>query len=225
MGERTEYELGTFCWADLATVDSAGAKAFYGALLGLEAVDLPAGPAGTYTMLRLGGRDVCALSERGADQGPPAWLSYVSVADVEEAAARARKAGGTVVADPFDVDAHARGSLQQVTGFDGDRVEPGKGPAGGVGEPAHAGGGGVQSARHAGHQSPQGRARSVREGDRGGPQQSNDLTLTARLDGCGQGLRCLLGQRVLLPEPGQLLSDLRGLRVGGGGRRLKAVAT
>lgn len=103
MGERTRYEPGTFCWTDLSTPDAAGAKAFYCRLLGWEAVDLPVEPEGTYTMLRLGGRDVCALSQRPADQGSPAWLSYVSVADVSDTADRARRAGATVVAEPFDV--------------------------------------------------------------------------------------------------------------------------
>ncbi len=55
MGKRERYELGTFCWADLATTNSPGAEAFYGELVGWEAEDMPAGEAGTYTMLRLGG--------------------------------------------------------------------------------------------------------------------------------------------------------------------------
>lgn len=110
MGERTGYTPGTFCWTDLSTVDAAGAKAFYGDLFGWEAVDVPV-EGGTYTMLRLGGRDVCALSERGADQGPPAWLSYVSVTDAGDAADAARRAGATVVVEPFDVMASGRMSV------------------------------------------------------------------------------------------------------------------
>jgi hypothetical protein len=38
-----------------------GAKAFYGGLLGWEAEDTPAGEAGTYTMLKVDGDEVCAL--------------------------------------------------------------------------------------------------------------------------------------------------------------------
>jgi predicted enzyme related to lactoylglutathione lyase len=60
MGKRERYEPGTFCWVDLATTDPAGAKAFYGGLFGWEAEDMPAGEAGTYTMLRLHGDEVCA---------------------------------------------------------------------------------------------------------------------------------------------------------------------
>jgi predicted enzyme related to lactoylglutathione lyase len=36
MGKRKRYEPGTFCWADLATTDPAGAKAFYASLFGWE---------------------------------------------------------------------------------------------------------------------------------------------------------------------------------------------
>jgi len=114
---RTSYEPGTFCWTDLGTTDAAGAKAFYGRLFGWEAQDLPAGDAGTYTMLRLDGHDVCALYERGPEQGPPAWLSYVSVEDAGDATERARRSGATVVSDPFAVvDAGRMAVIQDPTG-------------------------------------------------------------------------------------------------------------
>ncbi|MFP5316828.1 MAG: VOC family protein [Acidimicrobiia bacterium] len=103
MGERTEYAPGTFCWADLGTTDAAGAKAFYGSLFGWEPVDMPAGEGMTYTMLQLGEHTVCALYGKPADQGPPAWLSYVSVEDAAATAERARSGGGTVLQEPLDV--------------------------------------------------------------------------------------------------------------------------
>jgi uncharacterized protein len=107
MGKRERYEPGAFCWVDLATTDPAGAKAFYGELFGWEAEDMPAGEAGTYTMLRLGGDEVCALYEMDAarsEQGiPPYWFSYVSVESADAAASRARELGGTVYGEAFDV--------------------------------------------------------------------------------------------------------------------------
>jgi hypothetical protein len=45
MGARSSYSPGTFCWADLATPDPAGAKAFYGGLFGWRFHDLSAGDA------------------------------------------------------------------------------------------------------------------------------------------------------------------------------------
>jgi predicted enzyme related to lactoylglutathione lyase len=94
MGKRERYEPGTFCWVDLATTDPEGAKAFYGELFGWEAEDMPAGEAGTYTMLRLGGDEVCALYEMGTEQREqgvrPRWFSYVSVEDADATVSRAR---------------------------------------------------------------------------------------------------------------------------------------
>jgi predicted enzyme related to lactoylglutathione lyase len=60
---------------------------------------------GTYTMLRLGGGEVCALYELDLmrrEQGiPPHWLSYVSVEDTEATAARARELGTLVFGETF----------------------------------------------------------------------------------------------------------------------------
>src|SRR3954468_5652257 len=103
MGERTEHAPGTFSWADLGTTDAEGAKAFYGGLFGWEAEDLPAGEGMTYTMLRQGGLEVAALYRRQQEDAPPAWLSYVTVADADAAAGKAREAGAMVISEPFDV--------------------------------------------------------------------------------------------------------------------------
>jgi predicted enzyme related to lactoylglutathione lyase len=112
MGKRERYEPGTFCWVDLATTDPAGAKAFYTELFGWEAEDMPAGEAGTYTMLRLAGDDVGGLYEMEAErreQGiPPHWFSYVSVESADDAAARAGELGGTAHGDAFDVGEDGR---------------------------------------------------------------------------------------------------------------------
>jgi uncharacterized protein len=112
MGKRQRYEPGTFCWVDLATTDPAGAKAFYGELFGWEAEDVPAGEAGTYTMLRLDGDEIGGLYEMEAgrrEQGiSPHWFSYVSVEDADASASRARELGGAVYGEPFDVDGDGR---------------------------------------------------------------------------------------------------------------------
>lgn len=102
MGERTGYAPGTFCWADLGTSDADGAKAFYGGLFGWEDEDIPVGDDMTYTMLRLDGRTVGALYRQRAE-GPPAWLSYVSVEDADSSARRAGEVGANLIQEPFDV--------------------------------------------------------------------------------------------------------------------------
>ncbi|MEO7442716.1 MAG: VOC family protein [Acidimicrobiales bacterium] len=116
MGERTSYAPGTFCWVDLATTDVAGALAFYGGLFGWEGEEMAAGPASTYTMLRHDGRHVAALYE-GGEGAPAAWLSYVSVDDVDSTADRAAALGALVVQGPSDVlDAGRMAVLADPTG-------------------------------------------------------------------------------------------------------------
>jgi uncharacterized protein len=107
MGERTGYEPGTFCWADLTTTDQGAAKEFYGALLGWEAVDMPVGDGAFYSMQQVDGKVVAAIAgqpKQQRDAGvPPAWNSYVSVADADAAVERAKELGGIAHAPAFDV--------------------------------------------------------------------------------------------------------------------------
>jgi uncharacterized protein len=106
MGERESYAPGTFCWADLGTTDADAAKAFYTGVFGWEAVDVPAGEAGTYIRFKLDGRDVAAMYEMPEEQRgsqTPHWSSYVSVEDVDALAPRVLELGGEVLAHPFDV--------------------------------------------------------------------------------------------------------------------------
>ena len=114
MGRRTGYTNGTISWADLATTDVDGAKAFYGRLFGWTAEDLPAA-GGTYTMLHLDGDVVAGLfgqsEEQKAGGVPPRWLCYVTVERLEETAGRVAELGGTVLNEPFDVEEAGRMAL------------------------------------------------------------------------------------------------------------------
>jgi predicted enzyme related to lactoylglutathione lyase len=110
-----KYEPGTFCWVDLVTTDIAAAKKFYGDLFGWTLVDTPAGPDMFYTMAMLDGKEVAGLYERGPQQQdvPPHWMSYVSVANADEAAAKAKSLGGTVVMEAMDVMTAGRMAMIQ----------------------------------------------------------------------------------------------------------------
>jgi predicted enzyme related to lactoylglutathione lyase len=107
MGERTNYSPGTFSWIDLTTTDQEGAKAFYGQLFGWQMTDHPVGEGVTYTIARLDGRDVAAISPQPEQQrsagAPPTWNSYITVGSADEALERARQLGATVHASAFDV--------------------------------------------------------------------------------------------------------------------------
>src|SRR5215211_7094349 len=83
VSERTTYAAGAFCLVGLATSDPVAARSFYASLFDWEGEDLLAGAAGSFTMLRLGGKDVAALyrqtPEARAAGAPPHWTSYISV--------------------------------------------------------------------------------------------------------------------------------------------------
>jgi uncharacterized protein len=117
MGERTSYTPGTFSWADVSTTDQEGAKAFYSGLFGWEAEDLPVGDGVSYSMMRVGGRAVAAISpqpQQQRDAGvPPLWNSYVTVKSADAAAERAGQLGATVHAPPFDVMTAGRMAVVQ----------------------------------------------------------------------------------------------------------------
>lgn len=107
MGERTQYAPGTFSWSDLTTPDQEGAKAFYSALFDWALDDVPIGEGRVYTMAKLQGKDVAAISEQPQQQReagvPPAWQSFVTVESADASLERARELGGTVHAPAFDV--------------------------------------------------------------------------------------------------------------------------
>ncbi len=121
MPERKEYAPGTPSWVDLQTTDQAAAKTFYGELLGWSYDDQPVDEANGvfYSMAKVKGHDVAAIAPMppGGGDVPPHWNTYVTVTDVDATTALVDKAGGTVIAPPFDVlDAGRMSVLQDPTG-------------------------------------------------------------------------------------------------------------
>ncbi len=98
------YPNGLFNWIDLASTDIEAAKAFYSALFGWEAVDIP---GVGYTMFQLNGHNVAGgsqLSEEMQATGmPPVWSSYVKHDNVDGVAEKIKAAGGSLMAEPMDV--------------------------------------------------------------------------------------------------------------------------
>jgi predicted enzyme related to lactoylglutathione lyase len=132
VGEREQYAAGTFCWTDLSSGDQPAAKEFYGALFGWQAEDMPVGPVregAAYSIMRLRGRDVAAISSRPARQReagvPSMWNSYVTVESADSSAERARELGALVHAPPFDVmDAGRKAVIQDPQGAFFELWEP-----------------------------------------------------------------------------------------------------
>lgn len=121
MGERSEYQHGTFSWVDLTTTDQEKAKEFYSQLFGWETTDNEVGEDAYYTMAQLDGKDVAAISpqpeqQREADV-PPTWNSYISVDSAEETLEKAKELGAEVHAEAFDVmDVGRMGVVQDPQG-------------------------------------------------------------------------------------------------------------
>jgi predicted enzyme related to lactoylglutathione lyase len=121
MAEYSSHAPGTFCWPELATTDQKSAVSFYRSLFGWDVNEQPIGPTETYSIFQLRGKDVGAAYTMRAEErqhgAPPHWNAYVTVANADEAANRAKALGGTVLAPPFDVmDSGRMAILQDPTG-------------------------------------------------------------------------------------------------------------
>jgi uncharacterized protein len=108
--ERDGYPPGVPCWVDTGQPDPEAAVEFYSGLFGWEFEDrMPAGSPGRYFVAQLRGSDVAAVGSQ-SDQAPPTpvWKTYVWVDSAEEATAKAKEAGGQVLAEPFDIGESGR---------------------------------------------------------------------------------------------------------------------
>ena len=94
------YHPGKFVWYDLLTEDVEGAQDFYGNLLGWTFAT-----HGRYTVITnkkqtIGG--VVEVKPKDHEKHAARWLASLSVADVDQAAAFVRQAGGVVHEGPVD---------------------------------------------------------------------------------------------------------------------------
>lgn len=104
MSERTSYAPGTPCWVDLATPDLDAAEKFYGSLLGWEIPELPnSAEMGGYRRAKKDGKDVAGAMPLMQEGQPPAWSTYIAVADADATTAAVKDAGGSVISEPMDV--------------------------------------------------------------------------------------------------------------------------
>jgi predicted enzyme related to lactoylglutathione lyase len=101
-------EAGRFVWHDLITKDVAGAKRFYGDLLGWRFEDTKRGDR-PYVLARAAGSpvggivDVSATANAGSQ-----WLSFMTVGDVDKTVAAVQSDGGKVLVQPRDLVPMAR---------------------------------------------------------------------------------------------------------------------
>ena len=103
-------EIGSVVWSELNTHDVARAKAHYAAVMGWSYTEAET-PDGPYVMAMKGDAPVMVgifdLGDLVPDV-PDHWITYVSVADVDAAAAATEADGGTVLRAPFDMPGTGR---------------------------------------------------------------------------------------------------------------------
>jgi predicted enzyme related to lactoylglutathione lyase len=98
---------GGFSWHELATTDHEAGFDFYSALFGwqkTEAMDM--GGGNIYQMFGGGGDSLGGMFTKTPEMpmpGPPAWLLYISVANIDAAVERVGSLGGQVLNGPMEV--------------------------------------------------------------------------------------------------------------------------
>jgi predicted enzyme related to lactoylglutathione lyase len=106
---------GAFIWYELMTTDVAGAKAFYGEVVGWtiagEGMTMPDGSE--YRMIHrsdggFAGGVLTISPEMAAHGTRPTWMGYIHHPDVDGAAKAITEAGGTVHMPPMDMEGVGR---------------------------------------------------------------------------------------------------------------------
>jgi len=111
MSERDGYEHGVPCWVVALQPDCHTGAEFYGALFGWE-TDYENG----FFTARTRGRDVAAVAPLPDPPPAAAWITNIYADDPDATAERARAAGGTVLAEPFDNVTGRLAVIQDPTG-------------------------------------------------------------------------------------------------------------
>jgi uncharacterized protein len=92
------YPEGVTCWVDIEEADVEEAARFYGVLFDWTFIETE--PKLRYLVTRLEGQDAAGIGHLSATDNPlvrsPAWNTYISVRDIDEAAARIVAAGGRI---------------------------------------------------------------------------------------------------------------------------------
>lgn len=96
---------GEFSWHELATTDYRAAFKFYSQLFGWEQiVEHDMGPLGVYFIFGANGVQKGGIFNKPAEmKGPPSWLGYVRVKDVNKAVTKVKSGRGTLINGPMEV--------------------------------------------------------------------------------------------------------------------------
>ncbi len=98
-----ETTVGKFVWHEQVSSDPAAAQRFYTELFGWGTEVFRPGEV-DYVMISSGGQAHGGFGKAMEGAPPPHWLSHVRVDDLDETIEKAKGAGGSLAAGPFDMD-------------------------------------------------------------------------------------------------------------------------
>lgn len=102
-------EPGAFCWGQLNTTDTAKAEAYYKALFGWTAKTGSGADGMTYTEWSTNGTPIGGMMQLPPGAPSPShWMPYFSVANCDEATAKAQQLGAQVYLPPMDIPGTGR---------------------------------------------------------------------------------------------------------------------
>lgn len=95
---------GAVSWTELATTDPEAAGKFYSQIFGWDYQEMKM-PMGTYHVIKSGGREIGGMMKTPpqVEGMPPAWVSYVTVDNVDETAKKVESAGGKIIVPAMDI--------------------------------------------------------------------------------------------------------------------------
>jgi len=100
-----EFHPGKFVWRDLMTHDIPAVKKFYSELFGWTYLDIGESD-NDYTVVLHDGKPIAGmfkLREVDPTQNYSQWISYLSVADMNQAVNYIKASGGKIYRDPFEL--------------------------------------------------------------------------------------------------------------------------
>ena len=93
---------GTLSWHELTSNNCKDSMGFYGEIFGwkFKRMDMPQGP---YYIIENQGVSIGGIAPNPSPKQPSHWTGYITVADVDEVAIKAKTLGGDLLYGPEDI--------------------------------------------------------------------------------------------------------------------------
>ena len=92
-----------FVHVELNSTDVGAAKTFYSKLFDWKLEEVPMGPEGNYTVIKVGEGTGGGMMKQMMPGAPSSWLAYVLVDDIEAATRKAQSLGAKVLKEVTEV--------------------------------------------------------------------------------------------------------------------------